>query len=274
MRSVGVGAFIVKASRRFYGSGCAAMQCRRYTAAVQTFTAWSVLHVAMLAAIAASLAVAVTLRRRSADATARRFERAVGAAYLVLWAATFVWLHRQPDYDPTTDWPLQLCHWAAVAAALALLTQRRTCQTLAYFWGLALCTQALVTPNLTDGPAMWPFWFFWTTHAMAVGVPLYDVLARGYRPGWRDYALASAGAAVYVAIVLPIDLATGWNYGFVGPSRPEVATIVDLLGPWPRRLLFVAAIAAAAMAVAMLPWIGRRDRATRTPAPSQRTRRA
>lgn len=241
---------------------------------MQTFTAWSVLHVAMLAAIAACLAVAVTLRRRSVDATARFVERATGGAYLVLWAATFVWLHHQADYDPTTDWPLQLCHWAAVAAALALLTQSRVWRTLAYFWGLALCTQALVTPNLTDGPATWPFWFFWTTHAMTIAVPLYDVLARGYRPGWRDYAIASVAAAVYVAIVLPIDLATGWNYGFVGPSRPDVATIVDLLGPWPRRLLFIAAIAAAAMAVAMLPWIRRRERFTRTPVPSPRSRRA
>lgn len=239
---------------------------------MQTFSAWSALHVGMLAAIAAGLAVAVILRRGSAGA--RRVEQAVALAYLVLWVGTFVWLHRQPDYDPTTDWPLQLCHWAAVSAALALLTPQRTWRTLAYFWGLALCTQALVTPNLTDGPATWPFWFFWTTHAMAVGVPLYDALARGYRPAWRDYAIACSAAALYVAIVLPIDLATGWNYGFVGPSRPEVATIVDLLGPWPRRLLLIAAIAAAAMAVAMLPWIGRRDRTTRTPAPSQRARRA
>jgi hypothetical integral membrane protein (TIGR02206 family) len=241
---------------------------------VQTFTAWSVLHVAMLAAIAVGLAVAVALRRRSTDATARSVERALAIVYLVLWTATFVWLHGQPDYDPATDWPLQLCHWAAVTAALALLTQHRIWRTLAYFWGLALCTQALVTPNLTEGPATWPFWFFWTTHAMTVAVPLYDVLARGYRPSWRDFAIAGAAATIYVAIVLPIDLATGWNYGFVGPSRPEVPTIVDLLGPWPRRIMFIAAIAAAAMAVLMLPWLGRRDRTTRTPAPSRRTRRA
>ena len=228
----------------------------------------------MLGAITALLAVAVALRRRSADATARHVERATAIAYLVLWAATFVWLHAQTDFDPTTDWPLQLCHWAAVAAALGLMTQTRIWRTLAYFWGLALCTQALVTPNLADGPATWPFWFFWTTHAMTIAVPLYDVLARGYRPAWRDYAIASAAAALYVAIVLPIDLATGWNYGFVGPSRPDVATIVDLLGPWPRRLLFIAVIAAAAMAIVMLPWIGRRDRSTRTPVRSQQTRRA
>ena len=65
---------------------------------------------------------------------------------------------------------------------------------------------------------------------MTVAFPLYDTLARGFRPGLRDFSTASVAAAAPVAIVLPIDLATGWNYGFVGPGRPEVPTIVDLLG--------------------------------------------
>jgi hypothetical integral membrane protein (TIGR02206 family) len=236
---------------------------------VQVFTPWSWLHWTMLAGIGGLVFLAIRWRRATDPALAGRIERNLGTLYLCIWAGTFVWLQGRPDYDPKTDWPLQLCHWAAVAAALALITQRRLWSTLAYFWGLALCTQAIITPNLTEGPALWPFWFFWTTHAMAVGVPLYDALGRGFRPAWRDYAIACAGAAVYVAIVLPIDLATGWNYGFVGPGRPEVPTIVDLLGPWPRRLAFIAAIAAGAMAVVLLPWVLRRGVVppTRIPAP-------
>ena len=223
----------------------------------------------MLAGIAIGLVLAIRWRRGAEPMLARRVERNAGTLYLCVWAGTFVWLQGQADYDPTTDWPLQLCHWAAAAAALALLTERRLWSTLAYFWGLALCTQALVTPNLTDGPATWPFWFFWSTHAMTVAVPLYDTLARGFHPRWRDFVTACVAAAAYVAIVLPIDLATGWNYGFVGPGRPEVPTIVDLLGPWPLRLAFIAAIAAGAMAIALLPWVLPRNvpATTRTPAP-------
>lgn len=223
----------------------------------------------MLAGIAGGLILAIRWRREADPAIASRIERNVGTLYLCLWGGTFVWLQGQPDYDPATDWPLQLCHWAAAAAALALMTGRRLWRTLAYFWGLALCTQALITPNLTDGPGTWPFWFFWSTHAMTVAVPLYDALGRGFRPGWRDYAIACGAAALYVAIVLPIDLATGWNYGFVGPGRPEIPTIVDYLGPWPVRLVFIGAIAAAAMAIVLLPWVVRRNPAavTRIPAP-------
>jgi len=242
---------------------------------VQTFTPWSWLHLATVAAIGAGLLAAVLARRRADDATGQTVERIVAVAYLAIWVGTFLWLPTRADYNPATDTPLQLCHWAAVSAAFALLTRSRIFRTLAWFWGLALCTQAVITPNLPEGPAQWPFWFFWITHAMAVGVPLYDALARGYRPTWRDYGIACAGAFAYVVVILPIDLATGWNYGFVGPSRPDVPSIVDLLGPWPRRLVFIVAIAAAAMAITMLPWmrVGERpaERTTRTPAPSRRT---
>ncbi|HVF63837.1 MAG TPA: TIGR02206 family membrane protein [Casimicrobiaceae bacterium] len=233
---------------------------------MQTFSAFSALHAIVVGVIAATLIVAVVIRRRVDAVAAAMAERTVGIAYLAIWCGTFLWLPTRPDYNPATDHPLQLCHWAAVCAALMLLRPWRLARTLAWFWGIALCTQAVITPNLPEGPAQWPFWFFWITHAMAVGVPLYDVLARGFRPGWRDLAIASAGAALYVAIILPIDLVTGWNYGFVGPSRPDVASIVDLLGPWPRRLALIFAIAFTAMALALLPFLLLRA-STRTPAP-------
>ena len=89
---------------------------------------------------------------------------------------------------------------------------------------------------------------------MIVGVALYEVLARGYRPTLGDYGFACGAAAIYVALILPLDLAFGWNYGFVGKGKPEVRTLVDALGPWPERLAIIVALVAAAMALALLPW--------------------
>lgn len=225
---------------------------------MQTFAAGSALHALALAVIVALAATAIVVRRRQ-GAGARSpspVERTIGFGYLALALGTFTWLTFPPQHNPLATWPLQLCHWAAAIAALSLTSTRRLYRALAYFWGLALSTQALITPNLREGPALWPFWFFWATHAIAVAVPIYDVLARRFRPTWRDYGVACAAAAAYVAIVLPIDLATGWNYGFVGPSTPGVPSIVDFLGPWPLRLAWIALIAAGAMALLMLPWIG------------------
>ncbi len=224
---------------------------------MDSFAAYSALHFLAVATIAGLTGWAIRDRRRRPPVPVPTgpLERTVGYAYLVLWIGAFVWLRFGPLYDPPTTWPLQLCHLCAAAAAIVLISAHPLLRPVVYFCGLGLCTQALVTPSLVEGPTQFPFWFFWATHAMIVAVPVYDVAARGYRPGWRDFRIACVAAVFYVLLVLPIDLATGWNYGFVGPSRPGVPSIVDLLGPWPQRLAAIVVIAAAAMFALLLPWL-------------------
>ncbi len=224
---------------------------------MQTFAAYTGLHWLCLVAIAAVTGVAVAVRRRRAPQPrpASAIERAVGYAYLAWWIGGFLYLRFGPLYDPPTTYPLQMCHWCAAAAAVVLVTAHPVLRAFVYFCGLALCTQAVITPSLGEGPAQFPFWFFWTAHGMIIGVAIYDVAARGYRPGWRDFAIACTAAVFYVLVVLPVDVVTGWNYGFVGRSKPEVPTIVDLLGPWPLRLVFIVMIAFTAMLVVFVPWL-------------------
>ncbi len=227
---------------------------------MQQFAAFSWLHFAALAAIGVLTTTAIIVRRRRAPAPlpAGPVEMAIGIAYLTYCIGGFVWLWIGPLHNPATTYPLQLCHWCGAAAALVLITGHPLLRAFVYFCGLGLCTQALITPSLVEGPAQFPFWFFWTTHGMIVGVAIYDVAARGFRPGWRDLGWAAVAATFYVIVVLPIDLVTGWNYGFVGPSTPDVPSIVDFLGPWPQRLPLIGAIAAALMTLLLLPFLRRR----------------
>jgi hypothetical integral membrane protein (TIGR02206 family) len=112
----------------------------------------------------------------------------------------------------------------------------------------------LFTPDLLDGPARIGFWLFWANHFAVVGAALYDVIARGYRPTWRDFAIAVRLGLAYVAIVLPLDVALGLNYGYLGRSRAGQPTLVDVLGPWPWRVPVMIGLAAGVMVLLMLPW--------------------
>jgi hypothetical integral membrane protein (TIGR02206 family) len=222
---------------------------------MDSFRMFSGLHAAALAAILVLTALAIAVARlRPPPPAPTPTERAIGIAYVAAWLTTYAFLLFPPLHEPAKTYPLQLCHWNAVAAALLLVTRWHLLRPIVYFWGFALSTQALITPSLTEGPAIYPFWFFWATHGMIVGVALYEVLARGYRPTLRDYGIACGAAAIYISFILPLDLAFGWNYGFVGKGKPEVRTIVDALGPWPERLAIIVALVAGAMALALLPW--------------------
>jgi uncharacterized membrane protein YwaF len=90
---------------------------------------------------------------------------------------------------------------------------------------------------------------------MIVGVPTYALLVHRYGPTWADWRFASLAVALYAALIIPIDLALGANYGFLGPSEPKRPTFIDLLGPWPARLPVILALVAGVMAALMIPWM-------------------
>ena len=68
--------------------------------------------------------------------------------------------------------PLHVCNIANIFGAIAVLRQQRLFQGIIYFWALALCIWAFLTPTLDVGPARFGFWIFWIYHlfiGLAVG---------------------------------------------------------------------------------------------------------
>lgn len=228
--------------------------------ALSEFRSFTPHHAAVLATFAVLVSSAIIARRRCAshayDAhdSAQRLDRTLGWLLVAGAVTVSAWWLWPSNFEWHRSLPLHVCDLAAIAAPIALLTRSRTARTLLYFWGLGLSSQGLITPVLRLGPAHGEYWMFWINHFAIVGAAIYDVAARGYRPGWRDWRTAVALGGVYVLLVFTLNAATGWNYGYVGPSKPEAPTIVDALGPWPLRVVWIVAIATAVTALITLPW--------------------
>ena len=188
---------------------------------MEKFEPFSPLHAAaLLAIVVVTIAAIRTVRRGGRADGARGAERAIGVAFIVVWVAVHGWWLLPPRLTPTTTLPLQMCHWTALAVRrLPRDACARLLALILYFWGLGLCTQALLTPALDEGPASHVFWYFWLSHGMIVGVAAYAIAVHGYRPTWRDWRLACVAAAVYAGAAIPVDLMIGANYGFLGPGR-------------------------------------------------------
>lgn len=215
----------------------------------EPFRAFSLTHALVLAVVAALTLLWIIIGRRALQATPSILESTLAWSNLAIWCSAHLWWMLPPALDIQTTLPLQLCHIASVFASIALLTRARWARTLVYFWGIGLSTQALLTPGIIDPPTSIWFWGFWLQHGFLLAAAVYDLAVHRYRPAWSDFRLACAATCGYLAVVLPLNLWLGANYGFVGNMRPGTPSIVDVLGPWPERLIVIVLLVAAVFAL-------------------------
>ncbi|HXO22582.1 MAG TPA: TIGR02206 family membrane protein [Thermoanaerobaculia bacterium] len=230
---------------------------------MERFHLYSAAHLLALLGITAATAILIALGRRwRRDDGPSLLEKVLGGGTLAIWLVINGWWLWPSRFNVRHSLPLQMCDLALAAVPVVLLTRWRPARAILYFWGLALSTQGLITPDLTDGPSTLSFWFFWLYHAAVVGTAAYDLAVHRFRPDWRDYGLAVAAGLAYVAILFPLDIALRANYGYLGNRRPAQPTLLDFLGPWPGRVVIIILLAAGVMALLEVPWaLARRRRA-------------
>lgn len=173
------------------------------------------------------------------------FRRCWTAFIVTVEIIAYWWWTRPEHFDWGWTLPLHLCSIVVWIAPIALLGPWRIPQALLYFLGLGLCFQGLVSPLRQDGLTAAPFWFFWLNHLAICGSAVYLVAVLGFRPTGRDFLTALVAGLSYIALVLPLNIAFGWNYGAMGRDLPGTQGVVGKLGPWPWRIgpMFLIALA-------------------------------
>lgn len=218
------------------------------------FEPFSRLHGLIILLFMALTALLILVGRRLSAHGGRRLDKNLGIAIVGLWIVSSGWWMLPARFDASRTLPLHVCDLTSLLAGSVLLFPRRPLRALLYFWGIGMSLQAIVTPDISFGPDSVWFWIFWMSHTAIIAIAVYDVAARGFRPTWADFRLAVIAGLAYLALVLAINVAFGFNYGFVGNARPGEVSVVDFLGPWPLRVVWMAALVIGFMAVLMLPW--------------------
>ena len=228
---------------------------------MQSFQSFSSQHLITVAGFALVVTLAILGARRIRNgAVLRRVEIAVAAIAAALWIGIVIWGFSPGRYNPSWSYPINICDLVALVAPIAFVRPQRNWHALLYFWGFSLSTQALLTPDLVSGPSTLAFWIFWLMHVLIVGGAVYILVVRGYRPTWRDCFFAIGMAWVWLILIFVLNWVTGYNYGYVGNAKPSQPTLIDYLGPWPLRVLWMGLLGSAAMLLLQLPWALRRPR--------------
>jgi hypothetical integral membrane protein (TIGR02206 family) len=154
------------------------------------------------------------------------------------------------------DLPLEVCDLALWITVAALISPRQRLLELAYYWGLAGASMALVTPYLTAPLASAATVVFFAGHGMIVASVIFLLGTGRMRPApgsWRFALLVLNGLALFDFFV---DRWLGANYMYL-LRKPPIHSLLSAMGGWPW-YIFAADVVAAVLFLA-LQWPFRRS---------------
>ncbi len=201
------------------------------------------------------LNLALATLRGAAPPTLAGVRYTLAAIILLNELAWHLWHIATRQWTLQTMLPLHLCSVMVYLSAFTLITRQPLAYELLYFMGIGAASQALFTPDL--GPYGFPHFRYWQTfisHGLLVSVPIYLTVVEGFRPEWFSLVRVAVGMNVYVLLVGGVNKILGSNYLFIA-HKPETASLLDYLGPWPWYILSLEAIGFVLSVLLYLPFV-------------------
>ena len=188
-------------------------------------------HLAILAAVILTgfTLIRVVLRRPALEWPVRCVLAGAAGALGLSWYGLRFWLLHTPW---RWDLPLELCDISLWTTALALVWPRQRLLELAYYWGLAGASLALLTPYLVAPVGSLLSLSFFAGHGIIVASILFLLGIGRLRPSpgsWRFALLLLNGLAL---VDFSIDKILGVNYMYL-LHKPPIQSLFTVMGPWP-----------------------------------------
>lgn len=184
----------------------------------------------------------------------RTFRWSLAALLLLCEVALEVWQFSIGAWTLDRSLPLQLCSISLLLATVMLFTKSYALFEFLYLPGMAGALQAILTPDLGHYtyPHFRTFEFF-IAHGAVVAAAFFMIAVERYRPTWRSLVRAFVALNLVALLIAGINKAIGANYMFLN-AKPENASLLDLLGPWPWYILSLEAVALAMFLLLYAPF--------------------
>lgn len=208
------------------------------------FVLFSSQHLIAIAAIILIGSI-VIISQRKANQAQRKRVRWIMAILLVFNETIWhIWNISIGEWTIQTMLPLHLCSVLVWLSAYMLVTKNTTIYEFAYLIGIAGALQAVLTPDL--GQYAFPhlrYFQVFLSHGLIIISALYMTLVEGFRPNWQSVKRVAIYGNLYLLLVFLLNMAIGSNYLFVA-HKPETASLLDVLPPWPYYILIIELLAA------------------------------
>lgn len=202
------------------------------------FKVFSPSHLAALAIIVIiNMLLIVWLKRTNHRENERYIRYTLSAILIIQELSLNIWRIYTGHWELGSSLPLHLCGAAVILSAIMLVNKSFKLYEIVYFWGLGGAIQALLTPDI--GVYAFPhfrFFHFFVSHGSIVTASIFMTFDMNYRPKARSIPKVFLITNCYMVFIAVFNYFTNGNYLFIC-HKPETASLLDLLGPWPWYIL-------------------------------------
>lgn len=210
-------------------------------------------HLVALGVIVA-INVALALWKPKKESTRRAIRTGIAASFVANEGLMHTWHIHTGQWSHKTVLPLHLCGVMIYTNCYLLLRPNDELFQIAYYLSVPAASQALLTPDA--GIYELPHFRAVTTfiaHGLLVTAPIYMTMVEGFRPRAESIPRAIKLLNMLGVPMLLVNRIMGSNYMFLN-RKPDTASLLDKLGPWPVYLVWLEALAVAFMGLAYLPF--------------------
>lgn len=230
------------------------------------FVLFSPSHIAALLAILLVNLSFIFVRRSNSTWLRQGIRYTLAALLIINESLWHIWNLVTGQWTIQTMLPLHLCSVFVFLCAIMLVSRSYRIYEFAYLLGIAGAIQAILTPDLGiyDFPHFRYFQVF-VSHGAIVTAALYMSIVEGYRPTRKSLGRVFIGSNIYMLFVGMVNAVIGSNYLYIA-HKPETASLMDMLGPWPWYILALEGLGLISLLILYLPF-GLRDVFCRTTHP-------
>ncbi|WP_100331069.1 YwaF family protein [Bacillus xiapuensis] len=222
------------------------------------FQMYSTSHIIVLLCMLLLVGSIYKFRQQLRAPRFRIMEIALAVFLLVLEAVYQLWMIVSSSWDASHALPLELCSIGLFLTAALLITRKKIIYEVSLFTGLLGASQALFTPFLNYDFPHFRFFHFFITHLLIFSVPFYFTWVKGFRPTIYSVVKTMAFLNILLPVIFIVNLLVDGNYLYIA-RKPENASLLDVLGPYPWYILTLEFVA---LSLSLLIWLLFRQKET------------
>lgn len=197
----------------------------------------------------------IWLRKSDNERIKDRVRYAIAIILLISESSWHIWNIATGQWSIQKHLPLHMCSVLIWLGIYMLFTKNYAIYEFVYFLGVGGALQAVITPEA--GIYGFPHYRIFqtlTSHGTLVIAGVFMTVVVGFRPYWSSFKRIFMWTNIYMVMVTIINVLINSNYLYT-LRKPDTASLMDVLGPWPWYLLSLELVGLVVCFILYLPFL-------------------